>query len=479
MKGLAAREDGEDDGMRTALRLFKWLLGLLAVAIAGAALWLYVSPPALIRVGSNYAAKIICSNVFIAGRDPQTVLERDVQAPGHPLLKLMSVRVEPSDATVHTGLFGVFGDGLAVYRGTTGCAAVPDGDVKAALGARFDRPEPVSRGTDLWPDGPRIDVKGHELVAELLDDPALTGPGMRAVVVVQDGRIIGERFGEDVAHYTQPLIGWSMTKTVTAALIGTRVKAGRLSVEDSNLFPEWAGDERSKITVADLLAMESGLYFNEDYGDVSDVTRMLYLASDMPAFAADQKLEGPVGGVFNYSSGTSVLLSRVWQDTFNAPQDALAWPYEALFGPLGMDSAVFETDPRGTYAGSSNLYASARDWAKFGQLLLQDGVWKGERILPEGWVRWMRTPTEASGGEYGRQTWLHGPRANTPRGVPEDEGFNLPPDAFWMLGHDGQTITVIPSLRMVVVRMGLTPSRLGYKPQALIEALAKIPGEME
>ncbi len=130
--------------------------------------------------------------------------------------------------------------------------------------------------------------------------------------------------------------------------------------------------------------MESGLYFNEDYGDVSDVTRMLYLASDMPAFAADQKLEGPVGEVFNYSSGTSVLLSRVWQDTFNAPQDALAWPYEALFGPLGMDTAVFETDPRGTYAGSSNLYASARDWAKFGQLLLQDGVWKGERILPEG-----------------------------------------------------------------------------------------------
>ena len=152
---------------------------------------------------------------------------------------------------------------------------------------------------------------------------------------------------------------------------------------------------------------------------------------------------------------------------------------ELLFRRIGMDSAVFETDPRGTYAGSSNLYASARDWAKFGQLLLQDGVWKGERILPEGWVRWMRTPTEASGGEYGRQTWLHGPRANTPRGVPEDEGFNLPPDAFWMLGHDGQTITVIPSLRMVVVRMGLTPSRLGYKPQALIEALAKIPGGME
>ncbi len=465
--------------MRLVFKLFKWLLGLAMMVLIGGALWLYFAPPALIRVGSNYAAKIICSNVFIAGRDPQTVLERDVQAPGHPLLKLMRVGVDPSNPSVHTGLFGVFGGGVAVYRFTTGCAAVPDGDVKAALGTRFQGLEPAPRSMDLWPDGIRIDVDEHPLVAELLDDEQLTGPGMRAVVVVQDGRIIGERFGADVAFYDQPLIGWSMTKTVTAALIGTRVKAGRLSVEDNNLFPEWADDARSKITVADLLAMQSGLYFNEDYGDVSDVTRMLYIETDMPAFAADQPLEAPVGEVFNYSSGTSVLLSRVWQDTFSAPQDALAWPYEALFGPLGMHSAVFETDPRGTYVGSSNLYASARDWAKFGQLLLQDGVWKGKRILPEGWVRWMRTPTEASGGEYGRHVWLHGPRANTPRGVPADEGFDLPADAFWMLGHDGQTITVIPSLRMVVVRMGLTPSRLGYKPQALIEALAKIPGEME
>lgn len=461
------------------LRLFKWFLGLVAVLLVGGALWLYFYPPALIRVGSNYAAKIICSNVFIAGRDPQTVLERDVQAPGHPLLKLMRVRVEPSDATVHTGLFGVFGGGLAVYRGAAGCAAVPGGDVNASLGTHFEKPKSAARGAGLWPDGPRIDVEDHPLVAELLNDRELTGPGMRAVIVVQDGRIIGERFGAEIAHHTQPLIGWSMTKTVTAALVGTRVLAGRLSVEDDNLFPEWADDERAKITVADLLAMESGLAFNENYGDVSDVTRMLYLEADMPAFAANRQLEGPVGEVFNYSSGTSVLLSRVWQNSFEAPQDALAWPYEALFGPLGMDSAVFETDPHGTYVGSSNLYASARDWAKFGQLLLQGGIWRGERILPEDWVRWMRTPTRASNGEYGRQTWLHGPRANTPHGVPEDEGFNLPPDAFWLLGHDGQTITIIPSLRMVVVRMGLTPSRLGYKPQALIEALAQLPGEME
>ncbi|MCR4266071.1 serine hydrolase [Nitratireductor sp. ZSWI3] len=465
--------------MRKVFSLFKWTAGLLVVALIAGAVWLYAAPPALIRLGSSYAAKIICSNVFIAGRDPETVLRNDVQAPGHPLLKLMRVRVDAADATVHTGLFGVFGQGLAVFRGGTGCVAVPDGDLTAAMGARIDLPEPAPRGADQWPDGLAIDAARYPEVAELLADDALTGPGMRAVIVVQNGRIIGERYGADVAHFSQPLIGWSMTKTVTAVLVGTLVKAGRLSVDDDHLLTEWSDDERAGITIADLLGMQSGLQFNEDYGDVTDVTRMLYLQPDMPGFAADKPLVGPVGGVFSYSSGTSILLSRIWQNAFDEPRDALAWPHEALFQRIGMNSAVFETDPRGTYVGSSNLYASARDWARFGQLLLQDGVWKGERLLPEGWVHWMRTPTRASNGEYGRHVWLHGPRANTPRGVPEDEGFDLPPDAFWMLGHDGQTITVIPSLRMVVVRMGLTPSSLGYKPQALVEALAKLPGQLE
>ncbi|WP_048648115.1 serine hydrolase domain-containing protein [Nitratireductor soli] len=465
--------------MRKVFSVFRWVVGLLVAAVFAAALWLYFAPPALIRLGSGFAAKTVCSNVFIAGRAPETVLRDDVQAPGHPLLKLMRVRVDPTDATVHAGLFGVFGKGLAVFRGGTGCVGVPDGDVAAAEGLRVDLPDPAPRGDALWPDGLRIDVSQHPLVAEILDDKALTGPGMRAVVVVQDGRIVGERFGDGVVNEAQPLTGWSMTKTVTAALIGTRVKAGRLSVEDDHLMPEWRDDARAGITIADLLGMESGLAFNEDYGDVTDVTRMLYLVDDMPGFVAAKPLADPIGQVFSYSSGTSVLLSRLWQDSFDAPQDALAWPYEALFQPLGMDSAVFETDPRGTYVGSSNLYASARDWARFGQLLLQDGVWKGERILPEGWVDWMRKPTLASKGEYGRHVWRHGPRATTPAGRHADAGFDLPHDAYWLIGHDGQTVTIIPSRRMVVVRMGLTPSKLGYKPQALVEALLKLPGRLE
>src|SRR5690606_29971883 len=124
--------------------------------------------------------------------------------------------------------------------------------------------------------------------------------------------------------------------------------------------------------------MSSGLEFNEDYGSVTDVTRMLYLEPDMAAFAADKPLVAVPGERFSYSSGTTALLSRIWQDAFIAPQEALAWPRQELFAPLGMASAVFETDARGTFVGSSYLYATARDWARFGEFLRKDGEWNGE-----------------------------------------------------------------------------------------------------
>lgn len=212
--------------------------------------------------------------------------------------------------------------------------------------------------------------------------------------------------------------------------------------------------------------------YNEDYGDVTDVTRMLYLEPDMAAFAAAKPLAGEVGKVFSYSSGTTVMLSRLWQEAVGDPEQALAWPREALFGPLGMTSAVLETDARGTFAGSSYMYATARDWARFGQFLVQDGAWNGSEILPTGFVAWMREPAPASKGEYGRgQVWLQGPVAGTPEGAEPDTGFDLPSDIFWLLGHDGQSIAIVPSKMLVVVRLGLTPSKLGYKPQALVGAL--------
>ena len=252
-----------------------------------------------------------------------------------------------------------------------------------------------------------------------------------------------------------------MTKTVTAAIIGTLIEAGEMTLGDplSRTFAAWSQDGRSEIAVQDMLAMASGLEWNEGYGNVSDVTRMLYLSDDMASFAAGKPIEGVAGTIFNYSSGTSTALSRVWQDRVGA--DSLSYPRDALFGPLGMRSAVMETDASDTLVGSSYMYATARDWARFGQFLLQDGSWGGTQMLPEGYVDWMTAPADVSKGAYGRgQVWLDGPK-----GEPRVD------NEVWLLGHDGQSIGVFPSYDLVVVRLGLTPSKIGYSSFPLAKAL--------
>lgn len=460
--------------MRRLLRIAKWVLALVVLAICAATGWMYVSPPELFRVGSGYSAKIVCSNVFIAGRDPEQVLAVDVQAPGHPLLKLMRVSVDRERKVVSAGLFGLIGKGMAVARDGFGCSTVPDGNLEAVSLPRGVEPSLPGKGSSpaLWPDGDTVAPSQAPELDALLTDGKLTGPGMRAVIVVKNGRIVGERYGEGFSPDT-PLLGWSMTKSVTAAIIGTLVRSGRLSLDQSRLLPEWQGDGRSAIKLSDLLAQSSGLEFNESYGDVSDVTRMLYLEPDMAGFAAAKPLVAAVGGTWNYSSGTSVILSRIWQNAAGA--EALSYPRSALFGPIGMTSAVMEPDARGTFVGSSYLYATARDWARFGLFILRNGVWDGRELLPPGYVDWMREVVPASKGAYGKgHVWLWGPEGDSPSGEDPDVGFDLPADTFWFEGHDGQSVAVIPSKDLVVVRMGLTPFKLAYKPQGLVAAVAKV-----
>jgi len=449
-------------------RIAKWIVVLVVLAVAGIVGWLAIAPPDLIRVGAAYSAKIVCSNVFIAGRDPDEVLRVDVQAPGHWLLGYMAIDVDRDAKTASASLLGLFGTMTAVARDGLGCTSVADGNV-GAVGSQTLPPMAAGAGDAPWPEGTTVQPSQDPAVARILDDPALTGPGMRAVVVVHNGRIVGERYGDGFAAET-PLLGWSMTKTVNAAVIGTVIKAGKMSLDAKGLTDAWKGDGRAAISVADLMAMSSGLDFNEDYGDVTDVTRMLFLEADMASFTAAKPLVGEVGKVFNYSSGTATLLSRLWQDALGA--DALAWPSKALFQPIGMTSAIFETDQHGTFVGSSYLYATARDWARVGQFLLQDGVWNGAEILPAGFVAMMREEAPASKGAYTKgQAWLAGPGNEGDPG--EDRALGVPADSWWLEGHDGQSVAIAPSQQLVVVRMGLTPSRLGYRPQAMLGALAK------
>ncbi|CCF19891.1 putative hydrolase [Pseudorhizobium banfieldiae] len=440
------------------LRQVGKIVGVLAVlVVAGVALWLYLAPPALLRVGAGYSAKIVCSNLFIAGRDAEDVLAVDVQAPGHPLLRLMEV--DGTERRVRALLLGLFAANEAVYRDGLGCAVAPEGEVSDLsllnpAAALSDAPTP-------WPAGEQVEL--DPAIARLLSDSALTGPGMRAVVVVRNGKVAGEVYGQGFSPET-PLLGWSMTKTVNAAIVGTLIWQGRLSLSDRALLPQWRGDERGEITLAQLLAMEDGLASNENYGAVTDVTRMLYLEPDMAAFAADAPLVAEPGTRFNYSSGSAVLISRIWMDRAGTPSVALAYPREALFDPLGMESAVMEADAAGTFVGSSYMYATARDWARFALFLLQDGVWRGERLLPEGFVEQMSVPNATSEGRYSRmQTWLAG-----------RDAAGLPGDTFFLQGHDGQTIAVMPSRNIAVVRLGLTPRRDGYDVLRLVREVVRL-----
>ena len=451
--------------LRIAVTLVLLLLALVF------ALW--IKPPEILRVGANYSAKIVCSNVFLAGRDPDEVLRIDVQAPGVALLRLMRVTVDRERRVVHAGLLGFIGDGLAVERPGAGCAVVPDGNLEFASHAGFVAAQNSANAgvragagsVDAWPEGNAVATTSA--FDRILADDTLAGPGMRAIVVVDHGRIVGERYGAGFTA-TTPLLGWSMTKSVVASLVGMLVKEGRLALGQSAGWSD-AGDGRERIRIADLLAMSSGLRFNEAYGAVSDVTRMLYLQPDMAGFARAQPAAHPAGEFWSYSSGTANILSRIVQDA--SGRLGATYPAVRLFEPLGMTSATMEADEYGTLVGSSYMYATARDWARYGQFLLQDGVWRGQELLPRGYVAMMAAPVAASGGQYGQGlVWLWGTDGTTP-GKNPDAAFGIPADTFWMEGHDGQSTAVIPSRQLVIVRLGLTPARDHYQPEPLVKAL--------
>nr|WP_316655025.1 serine hydrolase [uncultured Gellertiella sp.] len=446
-------------------KLIRGLVLLVILLVAGVAAWLALAPPDLLLVADSYSAKIVCSNRFLAGRDPKQVLAVDVQAPGNPLLKFVTVDVDEAEKTVTAHMFGFFALGQSIYRDGLGCTSLPAGYDAASLAALPGGPAPLPRpGAGAWPDG-NDPAETDPALQAALGDASLQGPGMRAILVLHDGRIIGETYGPGFDRET-PLLGWSMTKTVNAAIAGRLMQEGKLGLDDQHLLPEWDGDSRREIHLRDLTGMESGLRFNEDYGDVSDVTRMLFLQPDMAGFTAGQTQDAGPGTKFNYSTGTSVVIARIWMNRLADPAMAVSYPSKALFGPLGMASATLETDVAGTFVGGSYLYATARDWGRFAQMLLQDGVWKGETLLGPDFIKAIHTPSRASNGAYSQaQTWFEGP------GDQPNSAFSLPQDTIWMQGHDGQSIAIIPSRKLVVLRMGLTPEKLGYLPQQLVKAV--------
>jgi CubicO group peptidase (beta-lactamase class C family) len=338
--------------------------------------------------------------------------------------------------------------------------------------------------TREWPEAAAAspDVDGAALARAL--DTAFAEPGApparrtRAVVVVHRGRIVAERYAAGFDRDTM-LPGWSIAKSLTNALCGILVREGRLRVERTADVPGWRGpdDARGRITIDQLLRMSSGLAWSERYDRLpSAVLQMLFGSGrlDMPAYAAQQPAAAPADTVWHYSSGTSAVLSGVIRRAFAGDAEYHAFPRRALFDRLGMRRTVFETDAAGTIVGSSYVHTTARDLARFGLLYLRDGVWEGERLLPEGWVDYTRTPTPAArAGQYGAHFWLN---AGVPaRGVPPPMR-GVPADAILARGKDGQAVAILPSRDLVVVRLGLTPDGTAWNLAAfLADVVAAFP----
>jgi CubicO group peptidase (beta-lactamase class C family) len=423
------------------------LLGVVVVGalLIGGVVW-YLGPIAPIATG--YAARLVCSGHLVADRDVE-----DVQAdlPDSPLVPLLRVSANADEGTVRASLLGAWPT-TAFHTQGLGCTLA---DERPA----FDAPDGVEQDDPdaPWPagDGPAElpdDVDGDRLdtaieIAFLEDDPEQRRRNTRAVVVVKDGQLVAERYGEGFDADT-PLIGWSMTKSVASAMVGRLVGTGALGLDDDRLSARWDDDERAEITVEHLLHMTDGLEFDEVYDPNTDATNMLFTPRDTGDFAADKPLLHPPGTSWAYSSGTTNILCDVaHQASGLGPEMA----HELVFEPLGMTSAVMEPDASGGLVCSSYLYATARDWARFGHWFLQDGEWEGERLLPDGWVEYSTTPVDvATDNPYGAQWWLN----EGPDGELRMPG--VPADAYWASGHEGQQVVVIPSEQLVVVRLGFS-----------------------
>lgn len=452
------------------------LAGLLLAALVFGALRVR----SMLLVAAGYAAKVVASGIFVSGRSLDSLLREEL-APETPLERRLAgqidFEVDPRARSVRATFFGLVGR-EAVCRDVFGCVLVIGGS-RETLRSRVEWEGPTTRReVRPWDVAPPPAPARLEAALDVAFSTA--GHRTRAVVVVHRGAIVGERYAPGYGP-SMPLPGWSMAKTVTGALVGVLAGRGVLVASEPPGLPEWAGDGRAAITLDHLLRMSSGLEFEERYDSLdSHATRMLFASESAAAVAVDEPLAAAPGSLWAYSSGTTNILSLVMRRSFPSDRDYWRFPREALFDRIGMASAVLETDPDGTFVGSSYLHATARDWARFGQLLLRGGSWDGERVLPEGWVPYMTAPAPAAPrGEYGAQTWLNAGEPGNPERRPHTR---LPADLFLLAGFQGQRVVVLPSRELVVVRLGLTKDEASWSLEddlmlPILGALAPPPGE--
>lgn len=414
-------------------------------------------------------AKGVCSGVFVCGREVEDLLAHSI-APQTADGQAVSVEVIRERGLVKAST----ADGAtraARWYGDQGAVVLPLGSAKAFFTPCAVQGTPASPTIHDWPaPGPATGWDAG-LLAQAVETAFSGSPDTftAAFLVSHRGELIVERYREGVDRFTQ-LPSWSMGKTLTAMMIGRLMLEGRFGLDDPAAVAEWRreDDPRREITIAHLLRMSSGLDFTAawapDYEPGKGFPDHSYIyggAIDAFRLALSRPAAHPPNTLGAYKNGDTLALGAiVKREVETMGRRYFSWPQEALFDPLGIDRLVLEPDPYGNFLTSGFNYGTARAWLRLGELLLRDGVWNGERLLPEGFVDFMRSPAPAWAGRYwtedgpagwsdsiyGGQLWLNR--------YPEPDRWPLPRDACFMLGIGGQYTFVVPSLDLVIVRMG-------------------------
>ena len=419
------------------MKKFRRIIGaVLLVAILGGGIYL----DSLMPVITGYAAKNLASAVFVSGRNAEEVEALDLN---FSLIRFASNTVDYENKTV-TSRF-LWCTSTAVYREGYGVTLLCGDDANKLREQVFPLLPDTTIVKPLPQGDSAVSARLAPIAKAFVDDHAYHGHPF-AFVVLHKGGIVAEHYDQGIGPDTK-LLSWSMAKSFVNALVGMMVKDSLIDVHAPLPIPEWQDDARKTITLHALMQMQSGLEWNEDYGARSDVNVMLHCEEDMGLYALQKPLEYKPGTHWYYSSGSTNIVVRYLRSLFSSDEAFLSYMRERLFAPLGIRNAIFEQDMSGTPVGSSYLYITAKDFARFGQMYLDDGCVDDERILPEGWVDYTCTPASNSENRYGAFFWLN-------RGGKYPD---VPKDMYWCDGHDGQCIFIIPSCQLVVVILGYSP----------------------
>jgi CubicO group peptidase (beta-lactamase class C family) len=418
------------------------------------------------KVATGFVANILCSETFMSGQPPEKIFTETMAAmPGVNLITwAMGYHVDRARRDVTVTLFGL-GKSHAVYRDGLGCY-LDHGDAvaDASAPAADIRPSQV-----LLPDiaGPAVVAPVTPQLAAALDR-AFAEPEQpprrhtRAVLVLKDGHVVAERYADGFGIET-PILGFSSTKSVISALTGILVRKGVLTLDQPAPVAAWQspGDVRHAITVDHLLRHTAGLAIGSSLeaslgSAFEPVNRMKFMESDMAGYAESVELATSPGSVWNYNDGNFIVLSHLIRNAAGGhAADVMRFARQELFAPLGMRNVTIEFDASGNPEGSSQMLASARDWARFGMLYLNDGVVGGKRILPEGWVKYSASPTPNAWVGYGAGFWTN---LGDSFGASYRVEHGWPRDAYFAKGTIGQYVIIIPSERLVIVRLGRSPN---------------------